>query len=426
MDCIVCCEQVDKNITCYCDVICCMDCLEKWILSNPSHEPNCVQCKKILTQDTIYSNLSTNFLKNEYTDWRSSFLFEKESVYFATDMEDVSIELDRRAKMLQIKTLRKQKKRLRKNESPNDINQQIKSIQSQLSRPLFPLKHYDRPIHKASSLLLPCPKNCRGYILEKTYSCALCKTELCRKCLQITDNCHTCLDQDVSSALKILEETRPCPRCAIRIYKISGCDQMWCVQCHSSFSWQTGQIIVNGAIHNPHYYDWLYSNRQENVEGEDCQRFEHVVMHHLRKKKCKCTYQPTCKHKDMFKYILHVIRNLLHIENVILIRYNIDHISSNRDLRLKYLLKELDRDDVERILLKREKRNLKKGALYSTIATFVETEKDILYRFVSTESWDNLEIFNQEINEIIKLTQNNIEHIISMYGGRFLEISFFK
>ena len=31
---------------------------------------------------------------------------------------------------------------------------------------------------------------------------------------------------------------------------VKNCDQMWCVQCHTAFSWKTG-LKVNGVIHNP-------------------------------------------------------------------------------------------------------------------------------------------------------------------------------
>ena len=47
----------------------------------------------------------------------------------------------------------------------------------------------------------------------------------------------------------IKKETVKCPNCATPIYKISGCDQMWCTSCNIAFNWRTGRKI-KGIIHH--------------------------------------------------------------------------------------------------------------------------------------------------------------------------------
>ena len=37
---------------------------------------------------------------------------------------------------------------------------------------------------------------------------------------------------------------------------------MWCTQCHTAFSWKSGQIQTR--VHNPHYYEWLRENNSNN------------------------------------------------------------------------------------------------------------------------------------------------------------------
>lgn len=40
---------------------------------------------------------------------------------------------------------------------------------------------------------------------------------------------------------------------------VHNCDQMYCVKCHTAFSWRTGQL-ERGTIHNPEYYRWMREN----------------------------------------------------------------------------------------------------------------------------------------------------------------------
>ena len=56
----------------------------------------------------------------------------------------------------------------------------------------------------------------------------------------------------------LAKDSKPCPKCQSLIFKINGCDQMWCTQCHTAFSWKTGKLEKN--IHNPHFYEWQRKN----------------------------------------------------------------------------------------------------------------------------------------------------------------------
>ena len=104
-------------------------------------------------------------------------------------------------------------------------------------------------------------EECRGF-LSTAYKCGTCEKWTCPDCLVAIgaekDASHICDANTVESAKAIKAETRGCPKCATRIFKIDGCDQMWCVMegCGTAFSWTTGQIAT-GKVHNPHYYEWL-------------------------------------------------------------------------------------------------------------------------------------------------------------------------
>jgi len=106
---------------------------------------------------------------------------------------------------------------------------------------------------------IPCPENdCRGFLNEQ-FECGICQSKACETCHQTYTESHVCDKNTVENVKELAKNTRSCPQCKIPIYKISGCDQMWCTKCHIAFSWNTGQI-EKGIIHNPHFYEWKQKN----------------------------------------------------------------------------------------------------------------------------------------------------------------------
>jgi len=65
---------------------------------------------------------------------------------------------------------------------------------------------------------------------------------------------------DIETTELIKKDSKNCPKCNISIMKTSGCDQMWCVSCHTTFDWKTLHIKTSGVIHNPEYYRYMREN----------------------------------------------------------------------------------------------------------------------------------------------------------------------
>lgn len=111
---------------------------------------------------------------------------------------------------------------------------------------------------------------CRGF-LSTQWKCGTCQLFYCHDCHALIGNIkelpHTCEAGAKATAALIQKETKPCPKCGIRISKIDGCDQMWCTSCQTAFSWNTGQIITH-RIHNPHFYDWQRRNNNGAIPRE--------------------------------------------------------------------------------------------------------------------------------------------------------------
>lgn len=115
----------------------------------------------------------------------------------------------------------------------------------------------------------PCPKTgCRA-LLNAEFRCIVCDTQVCDKCHAIPEGTeHECKREDVLSVRAIVNSSQACPRCRIRINRTSGCDQMWCTQCHTAFSYKTG-VLINGQIHNPHYFQQLTAGEIKQNRHDD-------------------------------------------------------------------------------------------------------------------------------------------------------------
>ena len=120
-----------------------------------------------------------------------------------------------------------------------------------------------------------CPaSDCAGF-LNISWECGLCNTKACKDCREVVIDAaaHVCNPDTIETVKAIAKEAKPCPKCATPISKISGCDQMWCTQCKTAFSWNTGRIETT-VIHNPHYFQWMRESGKEiprrDVPGDGC------------------------------------------------------------------------------------------------------------------------------------------------------------
>lgn len=119
--------------------------------------------------------------------------------------------------------------------------------------------------------IIQCPINrCRGFANELS-TCNMCKTKICKECHEEDKLDHECNQQTLETLKLLIKDTKNCPCCKTLINKIEGCDQMWCPQCKTAFSWNTG-VIETGLIHNPHYYAWRKENNEQtrNVGDVAC------------------------------------------------------------------------------------------------------------------------------------------------------------
>ena len=256
-ECSICCENYNKStrkaITCQaCDYSSCKSCIRKYLL-DINNEPNCPSCHNVWTQEFIITNCNRSWYSKEHKEHRSKILVDYEmsqlpDTMVAADNYKFKEDLEERNKDIntEIRELRALIYNLQEEKNDNIIT--IREIKE---------SNYKRG--ETKKFIMACPgEDCRGFLSE-TYKCDLCHQSTCPDCNEIMEEGHTCNEEAVQSAELIKKETKPCPKCGIRIFKINGCDQMWCTECHVAFSWKTGRF-ENGVVHNPHFYQWQRNN----------------------------------------------------------------------------------------------------------------------------------------------------------------------
>lgn len=158
-----------------------------------------------------------------------------------------------------------------------ESNLKSRFFYNQYNRNLAFLEGREGQKQQVRQFIMKCPGNaedgeaCRGF-LSSQWKCGTCQKYFCNECHALlgerNDGPHTCNEDSKATAALIRKDTRPCPKCGIRISKIEGCDQMWCTSCQTTFSWNTGQILHNVRVHNPHYYEYLRRTGGGNVPRE--------------------------------------------------------------------------------------------------------------------------------------------------------------
>jgi hypothetical protein len=203
--------------------------------------------------------LPASFLKKEYRDMREKILLESEKQYLPACQP----EAERRLKIIDVEK-KIDEQLLLKQENYANENQMVFEQRQKEKIILTAITHLDKTRVELSNkkfsvqrheFVMPCPLGeCRGF-LSTQYKCGLCANEVCKECHHAKTATHVCDPNEVATVSELRQNTKPCPKCHAPIFKIDGCDQMFCIrdQCHTAFSWRTGRIET-GVIHNPEYF----------------------------------------------------------------------------------------------------------------------------------------------------------------------------
>ena len=308
--------QARKPIECHaCFQVACSSCIVYYLL-NTTGNPSCMfkNCNKSWSDNYIFETLGKS-VYSKFRDFKLEQLFQKEKSLMPKSQ--IKIQNRREAERL-LEEMKKLENRMFSFQQMLRFSDSLKNYHRYCgNHPIINLeneailrKEYNelclniRNMGKKRTELLNgtenkdklkfiknCGKaNCSG-LLSIKWICGTCKTKFCKHCGEakgiatdleiISDDIenesktegdeskaesHTCDSNLVETMKAIQKETKACPKCGINIYKIEGCSQMWCTNCHTAFDWTTRRIET-GRIHNPHYYDW-----QRKVNNGDAPR----------------------------------------------------------------------------------------------------------------------------------------------------------
>jgi uncharacterized small protein (DUF1192 family) len=262
-----------------------------------------------------------------------------------------------------------------------------------------------------------CPSaDCAGF-LNTSWECGLCNTKACKDCREpVTDaDTHVCNPDTVETVKAIAKEAKPCPKCGTLISKISGCDQMWCTQCQTAFSWNTGNIETT-IIHNPHYFQWMRESGKtiprRDAPGDGCNiefRLDQVF-----RGRVSLIKKPICRLSTIENHRRHYGQTVVRRLQARLREYEDDEW--RRRLRVQRLVNEITEEEWKIKLQRKEKAYHKERAQLQLIDMYVNVCRDILAQLVDDASEESSSRILDQWKELKQFVDDERLKINKSYG----------
>ena len=390
----------------FCSYTACKSCYKRYF-TDSYENPHCMSCKKEWDYKFLIDKFDRRFIDTKYKKHRENILIDRERGLMIATQPLVEREILNEQKQLQIKQLQLQRMELSRQE--NQI------LASMITHSNAERKQFIRKCTK---------QDCRGF-LSSQWKCGLCESWSCPEChdlIGLVKENHVCHPDTLATAKLIDQDTKTCPKCSTGIFKIDGCDMMFCVECHTSFSWRTGKIET-GVIHNPHYFEWLQKSGtaiERNPNEIRCGREidQYFITHVLRPNVVR--FKSVLDEKQT-RDIENRSINLIHMRAIDLESFSVDNIHDNVDLRILYMRNKINEDDFKRILQQREKRNTKKKEFFNIFSMFINCQTEMMYRIVERDQ--NPKNIILESNNLLIYTNECLLSLASVYKSNPLVIS---
>jgi hypothetical protein len=375
-----------------CRLKCCVTCFRTNLLETSG--ATCMGCQAALSLDFIASVTPKTFYNKTYRDHRTE--------------NEMSVQMSLLPTSQHLVTNLLEANRIEKTQLP-PIDDEMEYLQQRMNE----LQHErDTVIRTATGLrgkkvdrkadrrtfIQACPNGeCRGF-LSSAWKCGTCESYVCSDCHVVKagrdDPNHLCDEGEKATVALLKADTKPCPKCAVLITKVlHGCDQMWCVQCNTQFSWNRG-VITNEANHNPHYYQ--HQREQNNgvvprqpgdVRGGGCDD---------RVPSVYALEALLDRRGDSFPVLINCHRLINHVLLVIMVQEFpvLAGVPDSEDLRVSYLMNEITKNQMKSTLQKRVKRREKNTEVTQVLQMFVDTLSDLFRNYINGAR-DNVSLHTQ-------------------------------
>jgi len=313
-DCSICYEKFNKSsrkeISCLsCDTKICRTCIQTYLTTIRDNIPKCPDCNIEWTLEYISNITPKSYHNSDYRKHRTSIALDREKGLLIQTQPQAEIIIQEQKNRVELYTLQqehreqnliienfeddeiikefekeiiileKRIKKLRKKKDDRNIELDL-VINSRKYFVINRITELENLLRAGNRSVIPeerkqfikaCPMDdCRGF-LSTAWKCGICDTWICKDChvkkQEKDDITHICDKDAVETAKLIAAETKPCPSCAVPIYKINGC-----------FDAETQIIMWDGNIKNACDIvvgdkligdDGTMRTVQELVQGED-------------------------------------------------------------------------------------------------------------------------------------------------------------
>mgnify|MGYP001330604757 CR=1 FL=1 len=418
-ECCVCYEAFNKTkrskTTCpSCNVDICKKCV-RYYITNSIKNAHCMSCKKEYERNFMVENLNSSFVNGTWKKHREKVLFDREKARFPETM--VVVERRKKAQNLENENNKIQDEIYILRQKLNELERQKRSNDVYIHRIL---RGDSAGEEKKQHFHRACPADgCKGF-LSTSWKCGLCGIWACPKCFEVKgynkNDPHVCTEENLKTAEMMRKETKNCPGCAAAIYKISGCDQMFCTVCKIAFSWKTGEIET-GVIHNPHFYQWQREAGQ-NIRNPGEIPCGGIPDYWTYSSKLRTAQRAGHISEKDRTWCMNFHRQAQHWQHweIRQLRTKCRELNSNLNERVDYLMDNATEHEIKSKLVKKEKLRNKKLAIlhiYELMNTvFTESLIDICNKC----DYDNIKKNFDRIIKLITYSNKELARISYVYS----------